>query len=146
MKTKARELDPGLYEKITALCDRGNAKCEEERFREALDDYGQALALIPQPIEDWEASTWVLAALGDCHFLLGDFKAAHHDLTRAMYCPGGIGNTFLHLRLGEVQYELGNQERAKDELARAYMGGGPEAFEHEDPRYLAFLRRFMKGI
>lgn len=141
-----KEIEPRLYERITALCERGNQECEHERYREAIADYEQALALIPRPVEEWEAATWVLTALGDCHYLLGDFKRAHQHLTHAMYCPDAIGNPFIHLRLGEVQHELGNQERAKDELARAYMGGGREIFANEDPKYLAFLRRFMEGI
>jgi hypothetical protein len=41
---------------------------------------------------------------------------------------------------------LGDEYRASNELARAYMGGGPEIFENEDPKYLTFLRRFMQGI
>lgn len=146
MKKKPRKMDGATYKRITSLCEHGEQKCGEERYREAIQDYEQALALIPQPVEDWEASTWVLAALGDCHYLLGDFQAAHRHLTQAMYCPDAIGNPFIHLRLGEVQLELGNQERAKDELARAYMGGGKEIFENENPRYFAFIKRFMKGI
>ena len=44
-----------------------------------------------------------------------------------------------HLRLGQALLEQGEQDRAADELIRAYMGGGPELFERDDPKYLAFL-------
>jgi len=145
-RRRPKELPPDLYARIKELCDRGNEKCEEERYREAIEDYEGALLLIPEPIEEWEAATWVLVALGDCCFLLGDFPAAHGYLSHAMVCPGALGTPFIHLRLGEVQFELGNEARAKDELARAYMGGGPEIFESEDPKYLTYLRRFMRGI
>lgn len=57
-----------------------------------------------------------------------------------MTCPDALGNPFLHLRLGQAQLNLGNEDRAADELMRAYMGGGPEVFEIEDGRYLAFLK------
>lgn len=53
--------------------------------------------------------------------------------------PGGVGNPFLHLRLGEIALELGDEARAADELIRAYAVGGPEAFQSEDPKYLRFL-------
>jgi hypothetical protein len=36
--------------------------------------------------------------------------------------------------------ELGDHDRAADELMRAYMGGGPDIFDEDDPKYLAFLR------
>jgi hypothetical protein len=61
-----------------------------------------------------------------------------------MHCPGDIGNPFLHLRLGQSQLELGNRERAADELARAYMGGGKEIFEQDEPEYFQFLKTVLK--
>ena len=145
MGTK-KELANGLYTRITALTERGNQESEAGRFRAAMAVFSQALDLIPEPQEDWEAATWVLTALGDCAFQIGDFAAAHGYLTRAVRSPEGLGNPFIHLRLGQAQLELGNEARARDELARAYMGGGPEIFEDEDAKYLAFLRRFMDGI
>jgi tetratricopeptide (TPR) repeat protein len=145
-KEERRELDPDRYERITELSERGNQAFEDDRYEEAIEEYSRALALIPEPLEDWEAATWVLTGLGDCYYLLESHGEALSHLVRAVRCPGGLGNPFIHLRLGQVQYELGNEDRAKDELARAYMGGGPEIFEGEDPKYLTFLRRFMIGI
>lgn len=57
-----------------------------------------------------------------------------------MYCPGAIGNPFVHLRLGQCQFEIGNLERAAVELTRAYALKGDEMFSGEDPKYLAFLK------
>jgi tetratricopeptide (TPR) repeat protein len=141
-----KELPGALYAGLTVLTRRGNWECEAGRFREAMAVFSQALELIPEPQEKWEAATWVLTALGDCAFQLGDFASARGYLARAVRCPDGLGNPFIHLRLGQAQFELGNAARAKDELARAYMGGGPEIFAGEAPKYLAFLRRFMDGI
>ncbi|HEX4962037.1 MAG TPA: tetratricopeptide repeat protein [Thermoanaerobaculia bacterium] len=146
MAEEQKELADGLHARITALTERGNRDCEAGRFREAMAVFSQALELIPEPREEWEAATWVLTALGDCAFQLGDFAAARGFLTRAVQAPEGLGNPFIHLRLGQAQLELGNEARAKDELARAYMGGGPEIFEDEAAKYLIFLRRFMDGI
>ena len=140
------ELDDELYTQITELCDRGNELTEAECYREAIEPFLKALTLIPKPIEKWEASTYILVALGDCFFMLDEFEQSFQYLTHAMRCPGSIGNEFIHLRLGQVQYELGNNARAKDELARAYMGGGAEIFETENPKYLNYLRRFMQDI
>ncbi len=142
----AIDLEPALHERISSICERGNQLCEAERYREALPDYYQALTLLPEPLEQWEAATWILTALGDCHFLLGEYEAGHGHLSRAMACPDAIGNPFIHLRLGQTQLELGNESRARDELARAYMGGGREIFETEDPKYYAYIRRFMRGL
>ena len=140
------QLSDELHARITALCDKGNELTEEGDFEKAIDPFRSALELIPKPIENWEAATYVLAALGDCYFMLEDFETAHYFFARAMYCPGAIGTPFMHLRLGEIQYELGNQDRAKDELARAYMGGGREIFEGEDPKYFQFIRQFLRDV
>jgi hypothetical protein len=86
-----------------------------------------------------EAAAWILAAIGDVNFLTGDFAAGRDNLSLAMHCPGGIGNPFLHLRLGQCQFELGNLDRSKDELSRAYMGGGKEVFKGAE-KYFNFLK------
>jgi hypothetical protein len=57
-----------------------------------------------------------------------------------MRCTGAIGNPFLHLRLGQVQFELGNHARAADELSRSYMGAGSEIFAKDDEKYFNFLK------
>ena len=70
------ELDPALYEKIKEHSDEGERLFYDGRFPEALEEYSKALDLIPEPKQRWEASVWVLAAIGDCHFWLKDFSAA----------------------------------------------------------------------
>ena len=140
-------LDDALHARIVQLTDAGNRLCEEDGdLRAALVPYREALALLPPPAERWEAASWILAALGDCHFLLGEYERAHEMLTRALRVPGALGTGFIHLRLGQVQLELGNAARAADELARAYMAEGRELFEDEDPKYYAFLRTRLRGL
>jgi hypothetical protein len=40
--------------------------------------------------------------------------------------------------------ELQNIPRAKDELARAFMGGGDEIFADDDPKYWRFIREIHR--
>jgi hypothetical protein len=96
--------------------------------------------LLPKPRTEWEAATWLLAAIGDVQFLLGEFAATQETLSLAMHAPGAIGNPFLHLLLGQVQLELGNTQRAADELARAYLLEGAQIFADDGPKYLAFIK------
>lgn len=60
-----------------------------------------------------------------------------------MRCPEAIGNPFLHLRLGQCQFEVGNLDRAVDELASAYLGAGEEIYEGAD-KYFEFLKTRLK--
>lgn len=142
----ALEMDDETHRKITAHTDRGNEFFEAEQYPQALEEYQKAVPLIPQPVEDWEAAMWVFAGIGDCHFMMREYPQAHEAFSHAVACAGGLGNWFIHLRLGESQFELGNLTRARDELARAYMGHGREAFAHEHPKYYAFLRTQMTHL
>ncbi|HEX4860765.1 MAG TPA: hypothetical protein VFV07_05975 [Rhizomicrobium sp.] len=138
------ELDDGTYDAIKAHCADGDALAGKQLFDAALAEYGRAWALVPEPKNEWRAATWILAASADAYFLAGNAAKAREALSYAMTCPGAIGNPFLHLRFGEVLFDLGEQDRAADELMRAYMSEGPEIFAAEDPKYLAFLKTRAK--
>lgn len=138
------ELPQEINEQIQDLCADGDALSESGQYSEALTKYWSAWDLLPDPATDWEAATWILASIGDVNFQSGDFTAGRDNLSMAMHCPGAIGNPFLHLRLGQCQFELGEIKRAADELARAYMGGGAELFAGEE-KYFEFLKTKLKA-
>lgn len=133
------ELNDELYSKIQGLCKQGDEQAEAENYPGALAHYWDAFDLLPEPKTSWEASTWILVAIGDANFLGKDYQAGVDNLSFAMHCPGAIGNPFIHMRLGQCQFEVGNTTRAADELTRAYALEGADMFEQEDPKYLAFL-------
>ncbi|MFB3892000.1 MAG: hypothetical protein ACE15C_08250, partial [Phycisphaerae bacterium] len=54
------------------------------------------------------------------------------------------GGHTLVLGLGECSYELGDLDAAGDELARAYLGGGAELFDKQDPKYFEYLRTRLR--
>jgi len=134
------EISEHAYVQIRELCAEGDVLVEMEEFADAFKNYMAALELVPEPRESHEATTWILAALGDLYFLTGSYGQAAQAFADAMHCPGAIGNPFLHLRLGQVHFELGDEARAADELARAYMGAGRQIFEEDDAKYFDFLK------
>ncbi len=140
------KLPEALMSQIEACCREGDRLAEEGMHDQAISQFQGALRLIPEPKSDWEASTWILAALGDSSYLKQDYYGAATCLREAMYCPNAIGNPFIHLRLGQVEFELGNLEAAADELARAFMGGGKDIFRGEDPKYLDLLLKNLDGL
>ena len=135
-----------IHAEIERLCALGDGRAEAERYAEALENYWAAWDLLPEPKTEWEAATWILAAVGDANFLGGDYAAGRDNLANAMHCPGAVGNPFLHLRLGQCQFEVGDLDRAADELLRAYMAAGPEIFEGQDPKYIRFLRTRARDV
>lgn len=62
------ELDHALYEQIGALSEAGDALAEDEDFEGALAKYREAFDLLPEPKTQWEAGTWLMAAIGDANF------------------------------------------------------------------------------
>lgn len=122
---------------IESLCARGDADADRNRFPAALASYWAAWDLLPEPKLDCEKATWILAAIGDVNFLGCDYEAGRDNLSTVMHCPGAISIAFLHFRLGQCHYELGDMVSAADELLRAYLGGGAALFDDEDPKYLA---------
>ena len=140
------ELPEHIHVEIERLCAAGDERAQARHFPDALASYWAAWDLLPEPKLEWEAATWILAAVGDANFLSGDYVAGRDNLSNAMQCPGAVGNPFLHLRLGQCQLELGALDRAADELMRAYMGAGAEIFTDQDPKYLAILQSRAEDI
>lgn len=140
----SHELPTKVHQQIVTLSTQGDNLASARNYAAAIDSYRRALKLVPRPISDWEAATWLLVAIGDAYFLAGDFAQARTALTEAMQCPGAIGNPFIHLRLGQTHYELGNMEKAGDELARAYLQEGTTIFKADNPKYLAFIKARLK--
>lgn len=134
------ELSDEMHEEVKRLCSEGDQQANSKHWATALALYWQAFDLLPEPKTQWSAGTWILAAIGDANFLAGDFEAGRGNLSSAMHYPDAIGNPFLHLRLGQCQFELGALERAADELSRAYMGAGAEIFSTDEPKYFDFLK------
>lgn len=137
-------LDDSLHSSIKALCAEGDALAQRKDYQSAIARYREALTLLPAPASNWEAATWIWTAIGDAFFLAGNLDEAYRAFSSATHCPGGIGNPFIHLRLGEIQFDLGNEIIAADELARAYMSGGKRIFNGESPKYFELLKSKMK--
>lgn len=133
------ELHESIHRLIKAHCSEGDALADSDQYEAAVAAYNRAWELVPDPKTDWNASTWILAAIGDACFLGGYATSSKDAFSFALTCPSGLGNPFIHMRLGQLAYDAGNLSTAADELMRAYMGAGDEIFENEDRKYLAFL-------
>ena len=138
------ELADDIYEGVKRLCATGDTAANRGDYHEAIGWYERALALLPSPVTQWEAATWIFAALADAKFSIGDSEGALRSLDRAMESPNSLGNPFLHLRRGQALFELGRKDEAANELARAYMLEDEDIFDDEDPKYLEFLKTVLR--
>jgi hypothetical protein len=118
------ELSDDVHERIQALCKKGDSLADRGRYPAALEQYWAAWDLLPEPKTEWQAATWILAAVGDANFLGENYAAGRDNLTMAMHCPEAIGNPFLHLRLGQCHYKLATWTERGRVDPRLHGGGG----------------------
>lgn len=137
-------LPDAIHKQVVEFCGQGDHLAEQGNFDAAKQQYIAALRLLPDSPLDWEAATWIYVAIGDVHFRTNHFDKAFKCFYNAVQCPKGLGNPYIHLRLGQLYYEQGNFDKATDELTRAYMGGGLDIFLEDDPKYLEFLETKIK--
>jgi hypothetical protein len=138
-----KSLPADVHAAITRLCEEGDALANKREDEAAYQQYAAAWELIPESKADWEASTWILAAIGEVFFRRRDIDKALNCFLRAVQCPKGLGNPYIHLRIGQLQFEQANMKGAGDNLTRAYMGAGEDIFRNEDPKYLSFLQTIL---
>jgi tetratricopeptide (TPR) repeat protein len=132
--------------KVDSICEAANVHIEAKRWAAAGKLLWDAFDLIPEPRERYAETTWVVASIGDV--LLGEreWDKARQAFEDAIGLPGGLGNPYLHMRLGQAEYEVGNLGRASEELMRAYMGAGDELFRDEDPKYLSLVAGSARSV
>jgi tetratricopeptide (TPR) repeat protein len=133
-------MDEEVYERISKLSDEATALAEDGSLDAAIETFERALELVPEPKEEWELTAWVLTAIGDIAFQTGDYERADRVLSRAVLCPGALSNPFIRLRRGQTLYELGDMQKAEEELTAAYTLEGFTIFADEDPKYVALVK------
>ncbi|MDG3007872.1 hypothetical protein [Paludisphaera mucosa] len=134
------EFEPGDVDaEIEELCDLGVDLAEAGSFAKALEAYEAAWELLDDPAEEQEGSAWILGNIGYTKFLQGHYAAGRVDLARALTLPGGAGNAFLHLRLGQCLFELDDLPRAAEQLRLAFLIEDEAVFVDEDPKYRALI-------
>ncbi len=74
------KLSKESLEKIPVLSKEAEALVAQKRVKEAVKIYDRALKLVPEPVERYEATTWLLVAKGDALLAAGDVSGV--PLTR----------------------------------------------------------------
>lgn len=144
-KISPKELSEDIIERIEQLSEQGNEFSEQENHTEAIRVWEQALALIPNPQNNFGESLWLETSIGDAYYMLGDFGNAlsHLQNAKSNIEENAYENPFTMLRLGQSCFEIQQIEEAKEYLLRAYMLEGEEIFEGEE-KYLTFLKQHVK--
>jgi hypothetical protein len=143
-KARVARLPSGVFAAVRSSAAEGERALAAGDLPGAWRAFVHALQLLPEPTERWNAAGWILVAMGESQFRGGRYAEAVGPLQDSMICPGTLGNPWVHLRLGQARFEIGEMDRAADELARAYMGGGREVFEGQDAKYFALVEKVLR--
>lgn len=138
------QLPPEIFAVVESACREGEKHMMAGDFSQAFNRFMTALQTLPEPEARWNAAGWILVALGENSIRAGNWTAAEGPLGDAMWSPGTVGNPWVHLRLGQVHFELQRPEEAAEELARAYMGGGREIFADQHPKYIELVEQVLQ--
>lgn len=134
------ELPPEVFEEINDLRQQGDTCLESKDFAGAYAKYHEAWSKLPEPANAWRAGVWLIAAMGDAMFYSGQYSQARELFQQAADYYSAEENPFVRLRLGQTSLELGDEERAKDELLKAFSMVGKMIFSEDDPKYYEFLK------
>ncbi len=139
-----KELSDAILDRIDEICEEADLLFEDEKSEEAIAKYNEAITLLPEPIEEYEPSAWLISSIGDVHFFDGAYEKALAQFEHAIGCVDSEENPYLLLRIGQCFFELGEMQEAEDALHEAYAIEGEEIFEDEEPKYLEFLLSKME--
>ncbi len=134
------ELSENLYAKIIALSEEADEMFESGLIEKSIELNVKALSLVPVPKEEWEATTWLATAIGDGFYELGGLENANTYYELSYKSPGGIENPYVNFCLGQINYDFRRFDKSQEFFMRAYMLGGYEVFEGEDPKYFETIK------
>lgn len=137
------ELPQETTRSIKALCEQAYIAYDEGDYKKALRTFYQGWLLVPKPQTDFQESGWLLIGIGDTYYKLSQFVPACEALRSANHCPEVKENPFIHMRLGQCLYHLGEERPTKFHLLKAYAIGGMELFTKEQDIYFQFIGPYL---
>ncbi|WP_157484852.1 tetratricopeptide repeat protein [Gilvimarinus polysaccharolyticus] len=121
----------GLTRQVRRLCADGYRLYDSAEYRLALRSFYQAWLIIPKPQTQHIEAGWVLTAIGDSYFRLGQYEQGAESLQSALCCPTAEQSPFVQLRLGQCLWQIGRHAEARKCLFHAYQSQGENLFATE---------------
>ena len=133
-------LPPVIVKQLADILAEADAAYDEQRFGDAIEHYRRAFKLLPAPPHQWVTASWLLIVLGDAAFRLGNSGMADEALRELVREGRGWETSALcWLRRGQIALDRGDEKRAADCLASAFMLAGYDIFSTEDEKYARFV-------
>ncbi len=134
------KLPSEISEKIKSLCADAYQAYDEGDYQKALRLFYQGWVQLPKPQTGFREAGWLLVGIGDSYYQLKQYTPGCEALRSADHCPEATDNPFIHLRLGQCLYNIGEKPSARSHLQKAYRLGGAKLFAKEPDHYLACIK------
>lgn len=121
------QLPENLYTSLSSLADQGNTLLDQDQPKEAIRIWREALALLPEPADQWQAAFWLYASMGEAYYQLAAFNEAITMFNQAASYPEAGDNPYPYYMLGKCYWHL-KHERAPELLLKAYDLDGEGIF------------------
>ncbi|MDF4203278.1 hypothetical protein PXD56_09950 [Maribacter sp. SA7] len=90
------------------------------------------------------AGRYVIIHIAEVCFSERWIEDAFDNFNFAMQFKDTVGNPFLHLRLGQLNYLVQNKDKMHDELSRAIIMDGEAIFKDEDLKLIEMVKSVLK--
>lgn len=125
-------------QQIEELCNQGYQLYDQQSYEAALRVFYQAWLILPKPQSQYQQAAWVLTAIGDSYYKIGNFKQSIEALNSALHCPGGQ-LAFIHTRLAQAYYETADKNSAAKHFQKAEELD-PKQTQKLAPKYRLFIK------
>ncbi len=134
-----------LQKTISDISTKAKSLAFAGRSNDAIAEYRKGLALLAPPVHSSEYAVMLFVGIGEIYYAQRDWDESLRYFGEAVRSEGGLGDPSIHFRLGQIRYEQGEIEKAKDELMRAYMGSGEIIFQGQDPKYFDLIKGHLRS-
>lgn len=151
--TMLKKLPEELQQKVWDISDEATILQMKHKYLKAVEKYNEIVDLLPKPLEQWKYMYVLWQNIQENYWLnakfnkgkKGGYTEALEYWKKLMQMPDSIGDAHYHFRIGQIRYEMGQFEKAKDELMRAYLISGMERFNDEDAKYFELIQPIIDG-
>ena len=124
-----------------ALMDAAERELNKGTHAAAVKQYEKAMDLVPEPRKEQPAALSLMQSIAEAYYLAKKYPEALRYFQESQAYIGGKDMLTTNLRLGQLYFELGEKDKARQELQYVLDQQGEGFFNAEgDGKYLAFLK------
>jgi tetratricopeptide (TPR) repeat protein len=136
-------LPESTFSAIAALMNKAAVEIGRNDYPAALQLYQKAAAAFPPPVEDYTGACFLWYSMAQVHLLMQQETQALTYTAKALGCLDGFNDAKVWYQSGLLQLRLGKLAEAREDLAKAFAGGGKAVFVGAQPAETTFFKEHI---